>query len=121
MYDDSSTEQAYLDAVLKMTVGTINATLVESSYGYHIIKLNAVNANGRANSTSSKEEYVNSNINKLTDTENLVVDQGRLEKLVTQLKGTSSSAASSSDASTSATGDDTTSTDTTTDSSASAQ
>lgn len=118
MYDDSATYTQYSTAVLTMTAGTIYPTLVESDAGYHIIKLNAINANGRGNSKSAREEYVNNNINKLSETENVNIKTEVLTKLVAQISGTTTtddttSTESTSTDSTAAT-EDTTSTDTTT-------
>jgi parvulin-like peptidyl-prolyl isomerase len=104
MYDDSATYTQYSKAVLTMTVGTIYPTLVESDAGYHIIKLNAINANGRGNSKSAREEYVNNNINKLSETENVNIKTDVLNKLIAQIGGTNTTGDSTSTGSTNTSG-----------------
>lgn len=58
-YADGSTVDEYIKAVKTLEVGKITTALVETSYGYHIIKLNAKVENGRAKNTADREQYVN--------------------------------------------------------------
>lgn len=87
MYMDSSTDTSYSDAVKKMTVGQIYPQLVESQYGYHIIKLEAINANGRANSSTDRENYVESNLSKYSDQANMKVNTKVLNSTIKTLTG----------------------------------
>ncbi len=59
MYMDGNTVQEYSDAVKNMKPGEVNATLVQTAYGYHIIKLNAITENGRVKSKTVREQYAN--------------------------------------------------------------
>ena len=87
MYMDSSTDQSYSDAVKKMKVGEVYPELVESQYGYHIIKLEAINANGRTNSSTDRENYVESNLSKYSDDAHMKVNTKVLNATIKALTG----------------------------------
>lgn len=87
MYADSNTVQAYSDAVKKMKVGEVYAQLVESDYGYHIIKLEAINANGRTNSSTEREAYVNANLDKYSTDSHLKVNTDVLNETIETITG----------------------------------
>lgn len=82
MYMDEYTVSAYSDAVAKMQVGEVYPELVESTYGYHIIKLNAINENGRVNSETEREEYANTLFNTITTDKNLKYDEDKFKEFV---------------------------------------
>lgn len=87
MYMDGNTYTEYADAVKNLQVGAITTTLVESQSGYHIIKLNDKIENGRANNDIEREEFVDNDINNLSTTMNLEVDNDYLIKLVENITG----------------------------------
>lgn len=85
MYMDGYTVSAYADTVAKMKVGEVYPELVESTYGYHIIKLNAINDGGRVNSETEREEYANTLFNDITTKKNLKYDEEKFKKFVKTL------------------------------------
>lgn len=91
MYLDDRTDDAYEAAVKQLQVGGITTALVESSYGYHIIKLDAINENGRANSETERSNYINKKIANITVEKNLVVDEEALAKAVETITGKTAS------------------------------
>ena len=89
VYMDGQTDESYADAVKTMQVGDV--VLVESSYGYHVIKLASITENGRAKSEYDRENLVNENINKISTEKNFKVNSDNLKKAVEQITGKSSS------------------------------
>ena len=87
MYMDGNKYTEYADAVKNLKEGEITAALVKSQSGYHIIKLNKKTENGRAKNKTEREEFVDQDINKLS--EKLDVDETYLKKLVEKITGTS--------------------------------
>ena len=85
MYDDGNTVEQYVEAVKKLKDGEICAELVETAYGYHIIKLNAKNEGGRVNSESERQEYVNTLFENIEETRNFVVDKDAFKAFVMEL------------------------------------
>lgn len=81
MYMDNNTVDEYEDAVKKMKVGEIYPELVETTYGYHIIKLNAKNENGRLNSEIERQEYANSLFNNIIEEREYTYDKENLKHL----------------------------------------
>ena len=86
-YDDGSTMDEYIKAVKQLEVGKVSATLVETSYGYHIIKLNEKVENGRANSSSERETYVNSFTDKLEEKYAVTIDDEILNQYIISVTG----------------------------------
>ena len=120
MYMDGNTYTEYADAVKNLEVGAITTTLVKSQSGYHIIKLNAKTENGRAHNDTEREAYVDEDINNLSTTKNLKVNNDYLTKLVEKITGkTASDDTDTTDSTT--TDDNTTNTDTTTNETSTAQ
>lgn len=91
MYMDGNTYTEYADAVKNLEVGAITTTLVKSQSGYHIIKLNAKTENGRAHNDTEREAYVDEDINNLSTTKNLKVNNDYLTKLVEKITGKTAS------------------------------
>ena len=81
MYLNNTTDEAYESAVLGLEVGGITTSLVESSFGYHIIKLDAINENGRVNSEYERSSYVNDKISTLTTEKNLAINDDLVSSL----------------------------------------
>ena len=120
MYMDGSTYTEYADAVKNLEVGAITTTLVKSQSGYHIIKLNAKTENGRAHNDKEREAYVDEDINNLSTTKNLKINNDYLTKLVEKITGkTASDDTDTTDSTT--TDNNTTNTDTTTNETSTAQ
>lgn len=82
MYMDGYTVKEYTDAVSKMKVGEVYPELVASSYGYHIIKLNAINENGRVNSKTERQEYANTLFSTITDDKHFAYDEEKFKTFV---------------------------------------
>lgn len=112
VYMDGQTDEKYADAVKSMQVGDI--VLVESTYGYHIIKLNSITENGRSKSEYDRENYVNGNLNNISVEKNFKVNEDNIKKAVEQITGKSSSSENTTDATTNETTNSTTDTTTTT-------
>lgn len=112
VYMDGQTDESYADAVKSMQVGDI--VLVESTYGYHIIKLNSITENGRSKSEYDRENYVNGNLNNISVEKNFKVNEDKIKKAVEQITGKSSSSENTTDATTNETTNSTTDTTTTT-------
>lgn len=86
-YDDGSTTTEYINAVKAMEVGKVNQTLIETSYGFHIIKLNEKIENGRVKSSSERENYVNSFTDGIEEKYNVVINDEVLNKYIIAVTG----------------------------------
>lgn len=85
MYMDNNTVDEYEDAVKKMKAGEVYPELVETTYGYHIIKLNAINENGRLNSETERQEYANSLFDNLLEEREYKCDKDKFKEFVLTL------------------------------------
>ena len=88
MYNDGNTVQEYIDAVLTLTDGQIYAGLVESQYGYHIIKLNAKTENGRLKNETERTAYANTLFDNIDTDKNLKINQELLKAFVLEMNPT---------------------------------
>lgn len=86
-YNDGSTVDEYIKAVNTLEIGKITTELVETSYGYHIIKLDDKVENGRTNSSYERELYVNEFTDGLGEKYNVTVDKEILNKYIISLTG----------------------------------
>lgn len=86
-YDDGSTVDEYIKAVKSLEVGSISPTLVETSYGYHIIKLDEKVQNGRTNSSYERELYVNEFTDGLEEKYNVKIDEKVLNNYIISVTG----------------------------------
>lgn len=86
-YDDGSTTTEYINTVKAMEVGKVNETLIETSYGFHIIKLNEKVENGRVKSSSERENYVNSFTDGIEEKYNVVINDEVLNKYIIAVTG----------------------------------
>lgn len=82
MYDDSYTVSQYTDTVKGMEVGKVYGELVETTYGYHIIKLNAITEGGRVNDENERAEYANTLFNNVVEDKNLQYDEEKFKDFV---------------------------------------
>ncbi len=85
MYMDKYTVEEYSDAVKKMKVGEVYPELVETQYGYHIIKLNAINENGRLKSETERNEYANKQFDNLAEDGTYEFDETQFKEFVLSL------------------------------------
>ena len=85
MYNDGNTVQEYIDAVLTLADGQIYDGLVESQYGYHIIKLNNKTEGGRVNSDTERKEYANTLFDDIDTRKNLQINQELLKAFVLEM------------------------------------
>lgn len=87
VYLDERTDTAYTNAVKALTVGSVTTALVEGSYGYHIIKLDAKNDTGRVNSDYERQSMAYSKIDEIRDSVNVKVQKEALIKVVEGITG----------------------------------
>lgn len=87
MYMDSKTVEPYVNAVKTLAIGQTYATLVESDYGYHIIKLEKINANGRVNSDAEREDYASQKVDAYGTELHLSVNDAMLKSTVEAITG----------------------------------
>lgn len=85
VYDDGNTVDEYATIAMQLEVGKVYPQLVETSYGYHIIKLNAKTENGRVNNSLEREEYANTLFDNIDVTKNLVIDEEKLKEFVLEI------------------------------------
>ena len=62
MINNESVVKGYRDAVLKLKAGQVAAKLVETEYGYHIIKLDSIEKNGRLTYENDLAAFINAYI-----------------------------------------------------------
>lgn len=108
-YMDGYTVDEYADAVTTMKAGEVKAQLVETTYGYHIIKLNAVNENGRVKNATERDEYANTLFDTLADEKHCEINTELLNEFVKEIDPTNYGTESTED---DTTVDDTTADDT---------
>ena len=84
---DGYTVKEYIEAVKKLEVGKITDSLVETSYGYHIIKLDEKVKNGRVNNSTERELYVNKFTDGLEKEYGVTVDQEVLNNYIISVTG----------------------------------
>lgn len=89
-YMDGNVVPEYSSAVAKLKDGEICATLVESTYGYHIIKLDSKVENGRLKSKSERSAYAETlfTYDSLAEEKNLKVNEDLLKKFVLEIDPT---------------------------------
>lgn len=64
MVNNDMVDDSYRKAVLKLKAGQLHSTVVESDFGYFIIKLESIEKNGRLTNDSDIETYVNDYVAK---------------------------------------------------------
>jgi len=64
MVNSDLVDEDYRNAVLKLKAGQLHSTVVESDFGYFIIKLESIEKNGRLTNDSDVQTYVNDFIEK---------------------------------------------------------
>lgn len=68
MLNNDTVVEGYRKAVLKLKAGQVASKVVETDYGYHIIKLDSIEKEGRLTGQSDLDNYINDYVyNKLTE------------------------------------------------------
>ena len=88
MYMNGSTVKEYEDAVKTLSEGQLYDGIVETQYGYHIIKLNKIVPNGIVQSEEYREEIVNNGFDDILDNKEYKVKiyEDRLNDFVNEIK-----------------------------------
>lgn len=86
-YSDGNTLEEYINAAKSLKDGEIYATVVETSAGYHIIKLDSKVENGRLQNDTERQEYADQKINKYGEERNLKIDMETVNKIVESITG----------------------------------
>lgn len=89
MYLDSRTVEAYVEAVKTLQVGQITPALVESDYGFHIIKLEKITENGRLQSDAEREDYVSEKLDSYGIELNMKINDKLLKTATEAITGVS--------------------------------
>lgn len=79
-YSVGNVDEAYENAAKSLNDGEVYATLVESSFGYHIVKMDSKVENGRANYVTERQGYINEYLDSLEGEYNLKVNEEVLNK-----------------------------------------
>ncbi len=87
MYLDENTATQYRDAVKTLAVGATTTALVETSYGYHIIKLDEKVAGGRVHSDTDRNDIASKKIDEMGKSMNMKIDEALLAKVVETITG----------------------------------
>ena len=87
-YDGDSVLEQYKNVAMNMAEGQIYDGIVETSVGYHIIKLDTKVENGKVNSKTERNSYANEIINGYSTTENIEIKTDILNKLIESITGT---------------------------------
>ena len=85
MYDDGYTVTEYADAVKKLKKGEICSELVETTYGYHIIKLNDKIDGGRVKNSYDRSDYVSNVYLNVHLEKGFKVNEKEFKKAVSQI------------------------------------
>lgn len=86
-YDGDSVLEEYKKAALSLSAGQIYNGIVETTAGYHIIKLDSKVENGRVNSSSERTYYANEVVNEYSVKENIEIKTDILNTLVESITG----------------------------------
>ncbi|MDF2865288.1 MAG: prsA [Clostridia bacterium] len=115
MYLDENTATQYRDAVKTLAVGATTTALVETSYGYHIIKLDEKVAGGRVHSDTDRNDIASKKIDEMGKSMNMKIDEVLLAKVVETITGVKAKTTDDSTGTTDTNTNTNTNTDTTTD------
>lgn len=87
VYLDERTDKAYTEATKNLNAGSITTALVESTYGYHIIKLDKKNDNGRVNSDYDRLSMAYKKVDEIRDAMNMKINEKVLASIVESITG----------------------------------
>ncbi len=91
MFADGTTVEAYEEAVKNLAVGSYTPELVETEYGYHIILLESVDAEGRLNSDMEKDYIVSAKLDAMVEEYNVVIDEKAATDVTNSITGNTES------------------------------
>jgi foldase protein PrsA len=87
VYMDDKTVKEYVDAIKALSISSITPNLVETTYGFHIIKLEAKNDNGRLKSSTERETLASQKIDEMSKSYNLKINEELMKKIVESITG----------------------------------
>lgn len=79
--NNNSTYPEYIATVLKLKPGQINSKIIETAAGYHIIKLDTIEKNGRLTDESEIGYYVDAKLNELQKASNYKFKTERIKEI----------------------------------------
>lgn len=85
--DGDSVLEQYKTAAKTLSDGQIYSQVVETSAGYHIIKMDSKTENGRVNSQTERNYYANEIINNYSTTEDIEIKTDVLNRLIESITG----------------------------------
>ncbi len=85
LYKDGNTVQEYVDAVVSMSAGQVYGSLVETQYGYHIIKLTEFNEQGRVHSDTERQALAYKKIDEIIDAANVQKNTKNMNAVVERI------------------------------------
>lgn len=88
VYMNGNTVEEYVQAVKSLSEGQVYNGIVETAYGYHIIKLNKIISNGIAEYEEYREELANANFEDILDNKTYKVKyyEDRLEDFLEEIQ-----------------------------------
>ncbi|MBR1884218.1 MAG: peptidylprolyl isomerase [Clostridia bacterium] len=87
VYMDGTTDSDYSNAAITLDVGAVTSELVETQFGYHIIKLEEYNENGKVHQLSVREEMVSDDLSKVTDEEHVEIQTEVMKEVIAKVTG----------------------------------
>lgn len=87
VYKDEMTNELYQNAAISLKAGEIYPSLVETDYGYHIIKLSEYNEQGRLKSDRERTNIVNNKLSDLVDSKNVQCKNDAMQAVVEKVTG----------------------------------
>ncbi len=87
LYLDENTVAEYREAVKTLAIGSTTTSLIEVSYGYHIIKLDEKVEGGRVNSDNDRTQIASTKINGMGKEKNMEINKAVLAKVVESITG----------------------------------
>lgn len=83
--NNNTVYEEYMKAVLKLKAGQIYDSVVESQAGYHIIKLDSIDKDGRLTDENEIKTYVNEKIVNIAKEANYEIDENRVKTIAADL------------------------------------
>lgn len=83
--NNNTVYKEYMDAVLKLKAGKIYDSVVETEAGYHIIKLDSIDKDGRLTDENEITTYVNAKFVDLAKEANYEIDENRVKTIASEL------------------------------------
>lgn len=83
--NNNTVYEEYMNAVLKLKAGKIYDSVVETQAGYHIIKLDSIDKEGRLTDENEIATYVNSKLAEYAEEANYEIDEERVKTIAADL------------------------------------